>query len=67
VRIGLLEVVYTLAGSALRHEDTDNSFGSSIRHCHHLHFLVDLGKGWAAARDSISGKRQWRAWLSSRC
>jgi hypothetical protein len=47
VRIGLLERVYTLAVSVLKHGDTDNSFGSSIGHCYCLHFLADLGKGWA--------------------
>jgi hypothetical protein len=55
VRIGFLERVYTLAVSVLRHGDTDNSFGSSIGHCYCLHFLADLGQGWAARRDSVAG------------
>jgi len=55
MKIGLSEGVYTLAASVLRHGDTDNSFGSSIRHGHRLHFLA--GKPNEIAYGLMSGRK----------
>ena len=54
MRIGLLEGVYTLTASVLRHGDTDNPFGTLIRHTR-FNFLADQGNEWAARRDSFAG------------
>ena len=54
VRIELLEGVYTLTASVLRHGDTDNPLGSWIKYCH-LYFLANLGKERPAGRDGVAG------------